>query len=85
MGRITPVRLWLQADNTRILILVWDASPQAPTLRNVGGDAENGRGLLLVETVSDRWGWYFPQETCGKVIWALITGMRSTHNPQYEI
>jgi len=26
-GRDTPVRLWLLADQTRLLILVWDASP----------------------------------------------------------
>jgi len=70
--RITPVRLWLLADKTRVLILVWDASSQTPTLMSIGEDAESGRGLLLVEVISDRWNWYFPQDTGGKVVWAFL-------------
>jgi hypothetical protein len=35
-------------------------------------DAESGRGLLLVEAISQRWGWYATQDTTGKVVWALI-------------
>jgi anti-sigma regulatory factor (Ser/Thr protein kinase) len=72
MERITPVRLWLLADKTRVLILVWDASPREPARVNISGDAESGRGLLLVETISDRWDWYFPQDTGGKVVWAEL-------------
>ena len=72
MEPITPVRLWLLTDKTRVLILVWDASPQAPERINISGDAESGRGLLLVETISDKWDWYFPQDIGGKVIWALL-------------
>jgi anti-sigma regulatory factor (Ser/Thr protein kinase) len=72
MQRITPVRLWLLTDKARVLILVWDASPRAPERVHVSGDAESGRGLLLVETISDKWGWYFPQGTAGKVVWAEI-------------
>jgi anti-sigma regulatory factor (Ser/Thr protein kinase) len=69
--RVSPVRLWLRADRTRVLILVWDASPQPPTPVDAGDDAESGRGLLLVEAVSQKWDWYFPQSTDGKVVWAL--------------
>jgi len=65
-----PVRLWLLADGGQVLILVWDASPHTPARPNVNADDESGRGLLLVETISDSWG-YFPHETCGKVVWAL--------------
>jgi hypothetical protein len=35
-------------------------------------DAENGRGLLLVETISTKWNWYFPHDPGGKVVWAQI-------------
>jgi hypothetical protein len=35
-------------------------------------DAENGRGLLLVQAVSVRWGWHFPPDIGGKVVWAQI-------------
>lgn len=68
-----PVRLWLLSDRARVLILVWDASPLPPVQMNASEDAESGRGLLLVETLSARWGWYFlPQEKGGKVVWALL-------------
>lgn len=69
----TPVRLWVLADRTRVLILVWDSSPLPPVRMSTSEDDENGRGLLLVETLSARWDWYFPpQQNGGKVVWALI-------------
>lgn len=69
--RVSPVRLWLRADRTRVLVLVWDASPQPPTPVEADDEAESGRGLLLVEAISQKWDWYFPQGTGGKVVWAL--------------
>jgi hypothetical protein len=39
---------------------------------SVSDDAENGRGLLLVQAVSAHWGWQFPQELGGKVVWAQV-------------
>jgi anti-sigma regulatory factor (Ser/Thr protein kinase) len=75
-GQVAPVRLWLLADRTRVLILVWDASLRPPVPVNAGHDAENGRGLLLVAALSQEWDWYFPPHTGGKVVWAL-TGLES--------
>lgn len=72
--RVSPVRLWLLADQTRVLILVWDASPTPPVPVDVGQDAESGRGLFLVDAISQSWDWYFPQVTGGKVVWALVEG-----------
>jgi anti-sigma regulatory factor (Ser/Thr protein kinase) len=69
-GRTTPVRLWLLADRTRLLILVWDASPLPPVRMSTSDDAENGRGLLLVDTLSTRWNFFAHQQ--GKVVWALL-------------
>lgn len=65
-----PIRLWLVSDKMHIVILVWDASPLPPVPIHVGDDAENGRGLLLVQAVSARWGWHFPPDIGGKVVWA---------------
>jgi anti-sigma regulatory factor (Ser/Thr protein kinase) len=65
-----PIRLWLLADKARVVILVWDACPLPPERIDPGDDAGNGRGLLLVEAVSARWGWHFPQDMGGKVVWA---------------
>ncbi len=68
----TPVRLWLVSDGQRVLILVWDSNPQPPVRIDTSDAAENGRGLLLVETISTRWNWYFPHGLDGKVVWAQI-------------
>ncbi|WP_432054774.1 ATP-binding protein [Streptomyces sp. bgisy022] len=34
-------------------------------------DGESGRGLLLVDALSRRWGWT-PRETVGKTVWAEV-------------
>lgn len=67
-----PVRMWLLSDQQRVLILIWDASPQPPVRLESRDDAENGRGLLLVETISTQWNWYFPRDPGGKVVWAEV-------------
>lgn len=79
-GHLAPVRLWLLAGRARVLVLVWDASPLPPVAISTGEDAENGRGLLLVDAISERWGFYFPGEhgpataagQHGKVVWAAL-------------
>ncbi len=68
----TPVRMWLLSDEQRVLILIWDASPQPPARIESCDDAENGRGLLLVEAISTHWNWYVPHDPGGKVVWAQI-------------
>jgi anti-sigma regulatory factor (Ser/Thr protein kinase) len=65
-----PIRLWLLSDAAQVLILVWDASPRLPARADASVDAETGRGLLLVEMISDRWGAY-ATPPCGKTVWAL--------------
>src|SRR5271170_912292 len=70
-----PVRLWLASDLARMLILVGDQSQQ-PLLRVASSeDADKGRGLLLVEAVSGRWGWH-PAGAPGlvKMVWAELVG-----------
>ena len=71
MEPICPVRLWLVSDTTQIAIVVWDANPQPPVPTQIDDQTETGRGLLLVEAVSQQWGWYAPLDTTGKVVWAL--------------
>jgi hypothetical protein len=71
--RIQPVGLWLSSDRSRLLILVQDTSrhPPEPTGGAGGGD-ERGRGLLIVEAISTKWGWDAKEDSSGKVVWALI-------------
>ncbi len=68
-----PIRFWLLADDGCLRVAVWDDVLTAPVRREVHADDEGGRGLLLVETVSDRWSWYYPPRVGGKVVWAEIT------------
>ena len=69
-----PIRLWLVWDKAQVVILVWDASPVTPVAVHASEDAETGRGLLLVEAVSERWG-HFTCDGGGKVVWAAMSGI----------
>jgi anti-sigma regulatory factor (Ser/Thr protein kinase) len=71
IAQVSAVRLWLLSDSAQILILVWDASPQPPVLKAVADEAEHGRGLRLVEAVSEQWGWYSHEDGDGKFVWAI--------------
>ena len=69
-----PVRFWLFSDRKQVLILVWDADPNPPMRMDPAGDVEGGRGLMLVDAVSQRWDWYAVADAIeGKAVWALIT------------
>jgi anti-sigma regulatory factor (Ser/Thr protein kinase) len=67
------IRLWITSDRDRILIQVWDSDHHKPIPANAGPDAESGRGLLLVETLSTTWGYYAPGGQGGKIVWALCS------------
>jgi hypothetical protein len=67
-----PVRFWLWSDRKRILVQVGDGNDRHPAPQDPGPDAESGRGLLLVESLSADWGSYPPDRSSGKVVWALI-------------
>ncbi|MBG0855633.1 ATP-binding protein [Streptomyces spinoverrucosus] len=48
---------------------VSDGSPRLPVPANVlSSDAENGRGLLLLDSVADKWG-VEPRADGGKTVW----------------
>jgi anti-sigma regulatory factor (Ser/Thr protein kinase) len=67
-----PVRLWVFSDKERILIQVWDGNDRHPAPQQTEPDAESGRGLLLVESLSTEWGSYPPERSSGKIVWALV-------------
>ena len=71
MGQ-AAVLMWLVSDLRQVVVFVWDASPLPPARADPGADAESGRGLLLVEALSDRWG-HFGYDGGGKVVWAVAT------------
>jgi len=49
---------------------VHDTSPSWPAVADVPADAETGRGLLLVETLSDEWGFY--RTPAGKAVYFTL-------------
>lgn len=72
MKQMFPVRLWLLSDKVRVVILVWDSNPNSPVRIHASDEAESGRGLVLVDALSDRWNWYVSPGSAGKTVWAQI-------------
>lgn len=73
-----PVRLDLMRWAARLVCAVRDPSAAPPETTAPAGEladftAESGRGLCLVESFSDGWGWHPMTGTMrGKVVWALF-------------
>jgi len=66
-----PVRLSLVRWTSRVVCAVRDPSAVAPVAKDPDFVAETGRGLHLVESFSENWGWH-PLTGAGKVVWALF-------------
>jgi len=74
-GEVTQpagVRLWLASDAAQVLILVWDAALQPSARIGASNSAEDGRGLMLVEAISEQRDWYPGADGDGKFIWAVL-------------
>ncbi|AZP14733.1 ATP-binding protein [Streptomyces aquilus] len=54
----------------RVRIAVADTCRETPEMGRPDGDAEGGRGLLLVDALSSRWG--YDRDPLGKVVWAEL-------------
>jgi anti-sigma regulatory factor (Ser/Thr protein kinase) len=65
------IGLRLFADHDHLLIMVWDGSPQMPAVRHASPDDVDGRGLVIVEELSDACG-AAPDGDGGKTVWARM-------------
>lgn len=65
-----PVRLSLLADDVSVLVVVSDAIPDPPRPRRPDTAEEKGRGLIVVEHLSDWWDW--KPAGGGKLVRALV-------------
>lgn len=54
-----------------VICAVLDPSDAAPVLKDSGGVEEAGRGLQMVNALSDVWGWS-PVAGRGKAVWAIL-------------
>jgi anti-sigma regulatory factor (Ser/Thr protein kinase) len=62
-----PIRLTLRLHDGTLRCEVQDANPALPRMRNAHKDDEGGRGLHLLDLLSQRWGSNLTP--AGKVIW----------------
>jgi hypothetical protein len=69
---VPPIRLWLCSDKERVMVQVWDGDDRMPEAQGIDLEAESGRGLLLVEALSQEWGTHRPEDASGKFVWALL-------------
>ncbi|MFG3014781.1 ATP-binding protein [Streptomyces cinerochromogenes] len=68
------VRLHLMRWSERLVCAVRDPSHETPVPRDSDDfSAESGRGLFLVDSFADSWGWHpLAGALDGKVVWALF-------------
>lgn len=71
-----PVRVALVQPAQFVLVVVTDPGQQVPALREPDYLAESGRGLHVINALSDTWGYTTPTDA-GKAVWALF-GVRFT-------
>ncbi|MCZ7458815.1 ATP-binding protein [Streptomyces sp. WMMC940] len=72
-GQEPPVRLHLMRWTGRLVCAVRDPSEESPVAGEAEDSAECGRGLFLVDSFSDSWGWHpLAGPLTGKVVWALF-------------
>jgi hypothetical protein len=70
----SQVRLHLMRWSHRLVCAVRDPSPASPNACDTDDfSAESGRGLFLIDSFSDSWGWHpLSGAAGGKVVWALF-------------
>lgn len=73
------VGVQLRAVGASLFVEVWDRGDGAPVIQEQTLDAEGGRGLFLVESLSRRWGIHRPA-VGGKVVWSELA-LTSALNP----
>jgi Histidine kinase-like ATPase domain len=68
---LAVIELSLQLSRDGLVIEVRDSSPDVPVHACAPHDAEHGRGLMLVDALSQEWG-YWPDPRGGKVVYAVL-------------
>jgi anti-sigma regulatory factor (Ser/Thr protein kinase) len=66
------IHLRLSTDRQAALVEVRDENFKLPEPNQLGLDDESGRGLMLVEALTERWGWDLSATGRGKIVWALV-------------
>jgi anti-sigma regulatory factor (Ser/Thr protein kinase) len=80
-GPVPAISLRLHTDDTSLLIEVGDHNAEEPALMHSDNDAIGGRGLLLVNALSARWGWQFTGYS-HKTVWAVLDSSQKPDQDQ---
>ncbi|WP_329561908.1 ATP-binding protein [Kitasatospora sp. NBC_01266] len=78
-GRL-PIRISLVHRASQLVCAVSDPSSCGPVTREADFVAESGRGLHLVDSFSQSWGWHPLASGAGKVVWALFQADESAQD-----
>jgi anti-sigma regulatory factor (Ser/Thr protein kinase) len=63
----SKARIQVLVGDPVVRVEVHDTDPTLPVLRHPSPDTVNGRGLMLVDALTDRWGSEVTED--GKVVW----------------
>jgi anti-sigma regulatory factor (Ser/Thr protein kinase) len=68
--QVARISYSLRYSPGRLIIEVGDSDPNPPVLTDADLDAENGRGLMLVQAMSKEWSYYLTPH--GKIVYCVI-------------
>jgi len=71
LDNLAVVTVTLRLLPGRVVLEVADDDPRPPVLGSPSEDAENGRGLVLVDALSKEWGYLYPPAG-GKLVYAVL-------------
>ncbi|MFF4326469.1 ATP-binding protein [Streptomyces sp. NPDC001591] len=69
----------------RLTVSVHDSDPRLPVVREAGGLETCGRGLALVEAVSEAWGARHQPDGTGKVVWFSLRAAPAPAAPAHTV
>ncbi|MFD5838704.1 ATP-binding protein [Streptomyces collinus] len=78
---VPEIRLGFHLDPGHLLVTVSDLDDHPPVYRPAGiALEEHGRGLCIVDALSEEWGWA-PSPPAGKTVWARMSTRPATPCP----
>ncbi len=69
----TSIHVQVAVDSQRVRIDVQDDAPDPPVRKSASSESLNGRGLLLLDRLADRWG--FEPNPSGKTVWFEVSSL----------
>ncbi|GAA2418694.1 hypothetical protein GCM10010191_31910 [Actinomadura vinacea] len=70
------ISVCLYRQDALLVVEVWDPSIDPPVLKEVDLEDEGGRWLLLVQSLTENFGYRRPR-TGGKIVWCTVAGLEA--------